>query len=116
MKRALCLFSILFALAVLPALAQDHLLNATIPFEFTVKGKVLPAGNYMVGRATPSGAWMIKSEAGAGGVLFVVVTQDYGQREQPKLLFRPVSKQEAIIRAHAGRPVHVTLVPRLARK
>lgn len=136
MKRALCLFSILFALAVLPALAQDHLLNATIPFEFTVNGKVLPAGDYMVGRATPSGAWMLKSEAGAGGVVFVVINEAYSQREQPKLLFRryggenflsqictgsiavalPVSKQEATIRAHAGRPVHVTLVPRLARK
>lgn len=136
MKRALCLFSILFALAVLPALAQDHILNAAIPFDFTVGGKLMPAGDYLVARVTPSGAWMLKSQAKAGGVLFVAMTEDYGQREQPKLLFRryggenflaqictgsiavalPVSKQEATIRAHAGRPVHVSLVPRLARK
>jgi hypothetical protein len=136
MKRALCLFSILFALAVLPALAQQHELLAAIPFDFTVRGKLMPAGDYQVAKVTPSGAWMLKSQAGAGGVIFVAIVEDYGPREQPKLLFRryggenflaqictgsiavsvPVSKQEAIIRAHAGRPVHVSLVPRLARK
>lgn len=136
MKRALCLFSILFALAVLPALAQDHLLTVAIPFDFTVHGKLMPAGDYQVGRITPSGAWMIRSEEGAGGVIFVAIPESYGPREQPKLLFRryegdnflaqvctgnlavslPVSKQEATIRAHYGRPVHVALIPRLARK
>lgn len=136
MKRALCLFSILFALAVLPVLAQDHLLNVAIPFDFTVRGKVMPAGEYLVARLTPSGAWMLKSNEGAGGITFLVSVENYGLREQPKLLFRryggenflaqistgsiavslPVSKQEATVRAYAGRPVHVTLAPRIARK
>jgi hypothetical protein len=31
------------------AIAQDFAVRATIPFSFTVNGKVLPAGNYTIG-------------------------------------------------------------------
>ena len=31
------------------AIAQDYAVRATIPFSFTVNGKVLPAGNYTIG-------------------------------------------------------------------
>jgi hypothetical protein len=31
------------------ALAQDHKVTATVPFNFTVSGRTLPAGNYTIG-------------------------------------------------------------------
>jgi uncharacterized membrane protein YciS (DUF1049 family) len=34
------------------ASAQDHLVQATIPFDFTVSGKLLPSGTYLISSST----------------------------------------------------------------
>jgi len=63
-RRALMTFATLGLLAALTAtstLAQSDLfLKVTIPFEFSARGKLLPAGKYTVRRG-PQGALVIQS-------------------------------------------------------
>ena len=46
---ALALFLAATIITAGKAIAQDYAVRATIPFSFTVNGKVLPAGNYTIG-------------------------------------------------------------------
>jgi hypothetical protein len=54
MKRitALALFSIAGFVSIGQAMAQDHAVQATIPFEFRAGNKVLPAGTYTIATGT----------------------------------------------------------------
>jgi hypothetical protein len=51
MKRiaAFALYVAAALIATGSALAQEHAVNATVPFSFTVNGNLLPAGNYTIG-------------------------------------------------------------------
>jgi hypothetical protein len=57
MKRitAFALFTIAGLLAAGNALAQQHEVQATVPFNFTVGGKVLPSGTYTINRISDNG-------------------------------------------------------------
>jgi len=46
---ALALFIAAIFITAGKAIAQDYAVRATIPFSFTVNGKLLPAGNYTIG-------------------------------------------------------------------
>lgn len=50
MKRiaAIALFAVVTTFGVANALAQEHALRATMPFNFTVGNKALPAGTYTI--------------------------------------------------------------------
>ena len=50
MKRitALALFSVASFVSIGQVMAQDHAVQATIPFEFAAGNKVLPAGTYTI--------------------------------------------------------------------
>jgi hypothetical protein len=59
---AIALFVASTFIAAGSATAQDHLVKATIPFNFTVGEKALPAGTYMIGSAlTSPGVLAIRS-------------------------------------------------------
>ena len=49
---ALALFSIAGFVSIGQAMAQDHAVQATIPFEFRAGDKVLPAGTYTIATGT----------------------------------------------------------------
>jgi hypothetical protein len=49
---ALALFSIAGFVSIGQAMAQDHAVQATIPFEFRAGNKVLPAGTYTITTGT----------------------------------------------------------------
>ncbi len=49
---ALALFSIAGFVSIGQAMAQDHAVQATIPFEFRAGNKVLPAGTYTIATGT----------------------------------------------------------------
>lgn len=136
MKRVFFLFSAVLALAILPALAQEIQLSASIPFDFHVRGKRMPAGDYEVLRLSAAGSWALRDAAAGGGVAFLTIPESYTVGEPPKMVFHrygadnflakictgtaavslPMSKQEVVIQARSGRPAYVTLVPRLAKK
>lgn len=130
MKRALTILSLLFALAAVPAFAQQEILSAKIPFGFAVKGQALAAGEYEVNRVAATGSWVIRSADRPQGVFFITTPEAYTANAQPKLVFHrygdryflaqvwtpslsvslPESRQELQIRAAVGRPVVVALL------
>ena len=56
MKRiiAIALFAASSFAAVGNLSAQDHMVKATIPFDFTLNKKVLPAGSYIISSLSPN--------------------------------------------------------------
>ncbi|MCW5964111.1 MAG: hypothetical protein KIT83_08735 [Bryobacterales bacterium] len=130
MKRALAIFTLLFALAALPVFADQTVLTATIPFEFVVKGQVYAPGAYELIRTNITNAWLLRTGERQHCTAFIVVVEDYPKNAQPKLVFHrygkdaflaqiwspslgvslPPSRQEAAIRASVGRPVVVALL------
>jgi hypothetical protein len=65
MKRitAVALFTIAGFLTAGNALAQQHSVRATVPFDFTVGGKVLPSGTYTINSISDSGIEIRSREA-----------------------------------------------------
>ncbi len=130
MKRALTTLTLLFALAALPVFASGQDLAATIPFDFTLKGKVFDAGKYELARLSNVGAWAISDGERNLQLVFQTVMEDYPRHAQPKMVFHrygkhyfltqlwtaslgvsiPQSREEAQIRASKGRPVVVALL------
>lgn len=130
MKRTLTILCLLFALAALPALAQQNKLSATIPFDFALKGKIFTAGAYDVAPVNSAGTWAVSSGDRKQNIAFNVVMEDYPRDAQPKLVFHrygnryflaqiwtpslgmsvPESREELQIRASVGRPVLVALL------
>jgi len=130
MKRALVILPILFALAILPAFAQNQMIAVNIPFDFSVRNQVLPAGEYTISEVTATGGWIVRSVENNKAAVFVVLPHDYTRAAQPKLVFHrygrdnfltqiwtsnravalPQSKREMIVLAKAGRPVTVSLL------
>lgn len=62
MKRRLAVLATLAMLSVLPAAAQSRGFRASVPFDFSIAGQVLPAGTYQFQR--PLGQPSAKSEVG----------------------------------------------------
>jgi hypothetical protein len=65
MKNSIKLFAsvaLAAALGVVPALAQMHTtLKADVPFDFVVRGKVLPAGEYTISESSGSAAIIVRN-------------------------------------------------------
>lgn len=98
MKNSMKLFaSVAFAavLAVAPAFAQEATtIKATIPFDFSVRGKVLPAGDYAITELTSSSAIRVRDNAGAESV-FVLANWSSKKAgdEDTKVMFHKVGDQ-----------------------
>lgn len=77
MKNSIKLFAsvaIAAVLAVVPALAQTPtIIKADVPFDFSVGGKVLPAGEYTVTERTGSSAILVRSADSAESVFVLAM-------------------------------------------
>jgi hypothetical protein len=63
------------------ALAQDHKVTATVPFNFTVNGRTLPAGTYTLGSEIDSPRMLTISDRQKGVVMTVItVPHRYGNQ------------------------------------
>ena len=92
MKRitALALFSIAGFVSIGQAMAQDHAVQATIPFEFRVGNKVLPAGTYTIATGTDN---LIVITNHTQPAVVTVGLRDGRESRQPELVFHKYADQ-----------------------
>ena len=89
---ALMILSLMVALAVTPANAQSssHFVRIRVPFEFTIKDKTLPPGEYIVKRSVSGSPEMlsIRSVDGDSGEYVLTSNVQAGaRRSESKLVF-----------------------------
>jgi hypothetical protein len=96
MKRiaAIALFIAASFLTAGSAMAQDHTVMATIPFNFTVDGHLLPAGHYTLG-TQPSSPRILRITDWEKGVriLTVAMPNSSEQRQANVLVFHKYGNQ-----------------------
>jgi hypothetical protein len=83
MKRALGFLSVVALTFVLtaPLPAQTLKLSASVPFEFTVAGRSMPAGDYRIeAGSSPMGA--VRVSTGNEGVYFLAISETASQKER----------------------------------
>jgi hypothetical protein len=81
---ALALFSIAGFVSIGQAMAQDHAVQATIPFEFTAGTKALPAGTYTIATGTANTIVITNHYQPA---VVTTVLHDSRESHQPELVF-----------------------------
>ena len=86
MKRitALALFSVASLVSISQVMAQDHAVQATIPFDFAAGNEVLPAGTYII--ATGSANTVIIRSHDKPAVVTTVL-RDPRESKQQELVF-----------------------------
>lgn len=67
--------------------------SANIPFEFTVNGKTLPAGNYLVTRGSAPGALTIRNAKKGMAAVAIVQGAENGKSGKASLSFRRYGNQ-----------------------
>lgn len=89
--RTISVLSLLFLLTLASAHAQSaKTINVTVPFDFNVADKVLPAGEYLVRRATQNTdeGWKIMRKDGRGGAYVLTMFIQAGAvSENSRLVF-----------------------------
>jgi hypothetical protein len=115
MKRIIAIA--LFAASSLAAAgnlsAQDHMVKANIPFDFTVSGKVLPAGTYTISSLSPNA---IQVRNANGHVAELSIVRDDDKRSTtPVLVFQRYGNQYFLHEILAANAMNVT-VPRSKRE
>ena len=89
-KRVYCIVAFLCIAGVLPVAAgaaAGERLIANIPFDFSMAGKTLPAGQYEVTELRPS-VLMLRNQTKTDSVAIVVVIEDSSNRvDKPRLDF-----------------------------
>jgi len=75
------------------ALAQDHKVTATVPFNFTVNGRTLPAGNYTIGTDVNSPYILRISDRQKGVNAMAVTIPDSSASADNKLVFHRYGSQ-----------------------
>jgi hypothetical protein len=115
MKRIIAIA--LFAASSLAAAgnlsAQDHMVKANIPFDFTVSGKVLPAGSYTISSLSPD-AVQVRNVNGHVAELSLVQNDDK-RSTTPVLVFQRYGNQYFLHEILAANAMNVT-VPRSKRE
>jgi hypothetical protein len=81
---ALALFSIAGFVSIGQAMAQDHAVQATIPFEFRAGNKVLPAGIYTIATGTDNLIVITKHNQPA---VVTVASRDGRESRKQELVF-----------------------------
>lgn len=115
MKRIIAIA--LFAASSLAAAgnlsAQDHMVKANIPFDFTVSGKVLPAGTYTISSLSPNA---IQVRNANGHVAELSIVRDDDKRSTtPVLVFNRYGNQYFLHEILAANALNVA-VPRSKRE
>lgn len=95
--RAIALLSLLLSLAALSARAQStSSVVITIPFDFKVAGKTLPAGDYIVRRSTQAsaeGLLIRRTNSRASAFILTKPVQAGAKQEDSKLVFNRYGNQ-----------------------
>lgn len=95
--RAVAMLSLLLSLAVSSTQAQSaKSVVVTIPFDFTVGGKTLPAGDYIVKRSTQyseDGIQILRKDSGGGAFVLTIPIQSGAAKETSKLVFNRYDDQ-----------------------
>jgi len=103
MKTLKCIaLSVFLALAFEPARAQSNEMHLQVPFSFVVSGKLLPAGDYVIERASDTGVLMI---TGIANGYTVAVTSSPGSMDAPYR--RPAATFSAVGGTHYLEQVHL---------
>jgi hypothetical protein len=115
MKRIIAIA--LFAASSLAAAgnlsAQEHVVKANIPFDFTVNNNVLPAGTYTISSLSPS-AVQVRNVNGHVAELSLVQNDDK-RSTTPVLVFQRYGNQYFLHEILAANAMNVT-VPRSKRE
>jgi hypothetical protein len=92
--KAATMFVGIIALAFVSALAASaqntRNLVVNVPFDFTVKGKTLPAGEYVISRASTSnetGLMMRRQDNNASAIVLTTPVQARENQEESRLVF-----------------------------
>ena len=89
--RTISLLSLLFLLTTASAHAQSaNNMVVAVPFDFNVAGKVLPAGEYIVKRATQNtneGWQVLRTDGRAGAFVLTTSIQRRAVSENSRLIF-----------------------------
>jgi hypothetical protein len=75
------------------ALAQDHKVTANVPFNFTVDGRTLPAGNYTIGNDANSPRMLTIADRKDGVAVMAITIPDSGYAADNKLVFHRYGNQ-----------------------
>jgi hypothetical protein len=95
---AFMMLSLMVTLAVTPVTAQSssHFMRITIPFEFTIKDKSLPPGEYIVKRSASAGPEMLLIncvDGGSGAYALTKSVQAMARQSESKLIFHRYGDQ-----------------------
>ena len=103
MKRIAVFLSMATMLVALsaPLPAQSVTLKANVPFEFTVSGQSMPAGEYTIA-AVSAGLPTIRISSADSGVLAVVNRGDYERTGKSMLIFHRYGDQYFLSRIVSG--------------
>ena len=91
------------ALSASTAMALDTRAQVTVPFEFEVKGKRLPAGRYEVVPNPASNTVVLRSETGQGIAFLAVPAGSDARRLSTRMIFKPVSGMPSLAEIWTGR-------------
>ncbi|WP_353068705.1 hypothetical protein RBB75_16395 [Tunturibacter empetritectus] len=75
------------------AMAQDHKVTASVPFNFTVNGRTLPAGNYTIGNDSNSPRMLTIADRQKGVALMAITVPDNSSSADNKLVFHHYGNQ-----------------------
>jgi len=75
------------------ALAQEHKVTANVPFNFTVDGHTLPAGNYTIGNEAKSPMVLTIADREKGVAVMAISVPDDNASADNKLIFHRYGNQ-----------------------
>ena len=75
------------------ALAQDHTVKASVPFNFTVNGRTLPAGDYTLVTENNTPRMLTISDREKGVALMAITVPDNEASADNKLIFHHYGNQ-----------------------
>jgi hypothetical protein len=98
--KAATMFAGIIALALASAMAasaqNQRSLVVDVPFDFAVKGETLPAGEYVVSRATSAdktGLIMQRRDGKANAIVLTIPIQSRKNQQQSRLVFNRYGEQ-----------------------
>ena len=103
---AIVAFSFLLVAAATPLAAQVDRMTANVPFDFTVAGKAMPAGQYEVWKAPNSSAIVVRGLSQKTSALSVAMREPVTSREpaaDTRLIFHRYGNQyflHAVVNAY----------------
>ncbi len=85
------------------AMAIDTRAQVSVPFEFEVQGKRMPAGRYDVVPHPASNTVTLRSENGQGIAFFTVSAGSDARRQSTRMVFKPVSGMASLAEIWTGK-------------